>query len=175
MIISDLNFHMSPVLVIGSASKSVSWENFVKLFFFNLFVPTTEIHVRGTCKCGYWDQTKFPRRKVWWLREPSKIGENVHTPTCMWKNILATRSRHYTLLLLPTWSLQECKFKFMRTCLLPILLLDINPLMVLSFKTFQNLLTGKMAINMSEPFKTLHNFLLLHYHTFQYPLKGFER
>ena len=30
--------------------------------------------------------------------------------------------------------------------------------MVLSFKTFQNLLTGKMAINMSEPFKTLHNF-----------------
>ena len=47
--------------------------------------------------------------------------------------------------------------------------------MVLSFKTFQNLLTGKMAINMSEPFKTLHNFLLLHYHTFQYPLKGFER
>ena len=51
----------------------------------------------------------------------------------------------------------------------------INPLMVLSFKTFQNLLTGKMAINMSEPFKTLHNFLLLHYHTFQYPLKGFER
>ena len=51
----------------------------------------------------------------------------------------------------------------------------INPLMVLSFKTFQNLLTGKMAINMSEPFKTLHNFLLLHYHTFQYPLKGFKR
>ena len=50
-----------------------------------------------------------------------------------------------------------------------------NPLMVLSFKTFQNLLTGKMAINMFEPFKTLHNFLLLHYHTFQYPLKGFER
>ena len=48
----------------------------------------------------------------------------------------------------------------------------LNPLMVLSFKTFQNLLTGKMAINMSEPFKTLHNFLLLHYHTFQYPLKG---
>ena len=27
--------------------------------------------------------------------------------------------------------------------------LAINPLMVLSFKTFQNLLTGKMAINMS--------------------------
>ena len=51
----------------------------------------------------------------------------------------------------------------------------INPLMVLSFKTFQNLLTGKMAINMSEPFKTLHNFLLLHYHTFQNPLKGFEK
>ena len=51
----------------------------------------------------------------------------------------------------------------------------LNPLMVLSFKTFQNLLTGKMAINMSEPLKTLHNFLLLHYHTFQYPLKGFER
>ena len=51
----------------------------------------------------------------------------------------------------------------------------VNPLMVLSFKTFQNLLTGKMAINMSQPFKTLHNFLLLHYHTFQYPLKGFER
>ena len=50
-----------------------------------------------------------------------------------------------------------------------------NPLMVWPFKTFQNLLTGKMAINMSEPFKTLHNFLLLHYHTFQYPLKGFER
>ena len=50
-----------------------------------------------------------------------------------------------------------------------------NPPMVWPFKTFQNLLTGKMAINMSEPFKTLHNFLLLHYHTFQYPLKGFER
>ena len=55
------------------------------------------------------------------------------------------------------------------------MVLTFNPLMVLSFKTFQNLLTGKMAINMSEPFKTLHNFLLLHYHTFQYPLKGFER
>ena len=40
------------------------------------------------------------------------------------------------------------------------------------FKIFQNLLTGKMAINISEPFKTLHNFLLLHYHTFQYHLKG---
>ena len=52
---------------------------------------------------------------------------------------------------------------------------NINPLMVLSFKTFQNMLTGKMAINMSEPFKTLHNFLLLHYHTFQNPSKGFER
>ena len=47
--------------------------------------------------------------------------------------------------------------------------------MVWPFKTFENLLTGKMAINMSEPFKTLHNFLVLHYHTFQYPLKGFER
>ena len=51
----------------------------------------------------------------------------------------------------------------------------INPLMVLSFKTFQKVLIGKMAINMSEPFKTLHNFLLLHYDTFQYPLKGFDR
>ncbi|WP_411017558.1 hypothetical protein, partial [Salmonella sp. s51090] len=44
-----------------------------------------------------------------------------------------------------------------------------------SFKIFQNLLTGKMAIDIREPFKTLHNFLLLHYHTFQNPLKGFER
>ena len=50
----------------------------------------------------------------------------------------------------------------------------INPPMVWPFKIFQNLLPGKMAINISEPFKTLHNFLLLHYHTFQYPLKGFE-
>ena len=54
-------------------------------------------------------------------------------------------------------------------------IVQFNPPMVWPFKTFQNLLTGKMAINMSEPFKTLHNFLLLHYHTFQYPLKGFER
>ena len=59
--------------------------------------------------------------------------------------------------------------------LLVLFLVAINPPMVWPFKTFQNLLTGKMAINMSEPFKTLHNFLLLHYHTFQYPLKGFER
>ena len=48
-----------------------------------------------------------------------------------------------------------------------------SPLTLLWFD-LSKLFNGKMAINMSEPFKTLHNFLLLHYHTFQYPLKGFE-
>ena len=32
---------------------------------------------------------------------------------------------------------------------------NINPPMVWPFKIFQNLLTDKMAINISEPFKTL--------------------
>ena len=51
-----------------------------------------------------------------------------------------------------------------------------NPPMVWPFKIFQNLLTGKMAINISEPFKTLHNFLLLHstipFNTLWKDLKG---
>ena len=37
-------------------------------------------------------------------------------------------------------------------------------------KPFKICLLAKWLSMMSEPFKTLHNFLLLHYHTFQYPL-----
>ena len=44
----------------------------------------------------------------------------------------------------------------------------LKPSYGLTFQKLSNRLTGKMAIDISEPFKTLHNFLLLHYHTFQY-------
>ena len=42
-------------------------------------------------------------------------------------------------------------------------------------KPFKICLLAKWLSICLNLLKTLHNFLLLHYHTFQYPLKGFER
>ena len=48
-------------------------------FFFKLSVcqPVKYgIHVY-VCIHSYWNQTKFPIHKVWWLREASQIGKTV--------------------------------------------------------------------------------------------------
>ena len=50
-----------------------------RLFFVFFFLPTNEI--RDTCIRGYWNQTKFPIHKVWWLREGSQVGQTF-IPLC---------------------------------------------------------------------------------------------
>ena len=43
------------------------------------FLPTSEIC--DTCICSYWNQTKFPTHKVWWIREAAQIGQTF-IPLC---------------------------------------------------------------------------------------------
>ena len=60
-------FHVRPkqkTLVSGQRSASR----------FIYFLPTSEMYVRG-----YWNQTKFPICKVWWLRErPHKSSKSLY-------------------------------------------------------------------------------------------------
>ena len=63
-----------------SASKSVRW------FFIYLFIFLPPSDIQDFCKRRYWNQTKFPIHKVWWLREASHNRANIHTP--MWKSWL---------------------------------------------------------------------------------------
>ena len=65
-------YKKSPVSGHRSGSKSVRWH-------MCFFLPTSGI--RDTCICGYWNQTKFPIHKVWWLREASQIGQTF-IPLC---------------------------------------------------------------------------------------------
>ena len=60
----------------GIGSKILCGDALLILFLFViflLFLPT--INICDTWKRGYWNQTKFPIHKVWWLREPSQIGQ----------------------------------------------------------------------------------------------------
>ena len=51
------------------------------IFFLNLFFwPTSELRDTCTCIHGYWNQTKLPIHKVWWLREASQIGQTFIPP-----------------------------------------------------------------------------------------------
>ena len=42
-----------------------------------------------TCMHGYWNQTKFPIHKLWWLREAAQIRQTFITP--MWKKLFKTQ------------------------------------------------------------------------------------
>ena len=55
------------------------------------FLPTSEI--RDTCIRGYWNQTKFPKQKVWWLREAAQIGQ-MFIPLCEKKSF---KTQHGTI------------------------------------------------------------------------------
>ena len=46
--------------------------------FGNPFSPTSEI--RDTCIRGYRNQNKFPKHKVWWLKEAAQIRQTFIYP-----------------------------------------------------------------------------------------------
>ena len=55
------------------------WGRGGAVVIFSPFLQTSEI--RDTCIPGYWNQSKFPVHKVWWLREASQIGQTF-IPRC---------------------------------------------------------------------------------------------
>ena len=55
------------------------------------FLPTSEI-MWYFCISGYWNQSKFPIHKVWWLREASEIGQTF-IPLCEQKSFKTQRGR----------------------------------------------------------------------------------
>ena len=79
-------------LVIGWFQNRYGDTYFYFNFFFVIFFfwPSSEIHI-----CGYWNQTKFPIHKVWWLRQALLIGQTSIPPTCtctcMWTSRLKTQ------------------------------------------------------------------------------------
>ena len=52
------------------------------IFLFVNFCFALASEICDTCIRGYWNQTKFPIHKVWWLRETSKSGKRSIIPLC---------------------------------------------------------------------------------------------
>ena len=63
-----------------SVSKSAQWHPF---FCGNLFIFCQAMKERDTY--FYWNQTKFPIHKVWWIREASQIEQTFipHVKSCL--------------------------------------------------------------------------------------------
>ena len=70
--------HPKKSLVVSWLQNRCSYA-FLGGIFVKEILPTTEI--RDTCICGYWNQTKFPIHKVWWLREASQTVQTF-IPLC---------------------------------------------------------------------------------------------